>query len=57
MENADVSKIMGTWELIDIVFKKLSWRTTPEPNFLFLAYPYQEIWAANKWDSPGIYGS
>ena len=40
-KNHDVSKIMETWELIGIYFQKLSWCTTTEPNFLFVAYPSQ----------------
>ena len=41
MKNADVRKILRTWYLM------VSWCTT-EPNFLFLAYPYLEIWTTSK---------
>ena len=50
-QKCDVRKI-ETWGLTGIFFQKFSWCTTTVPNFLFLAYPYPEIWAAGKSDPP-----
>ena len=48
-KNHDVSKIMGIWELIGVYFQRLSWCTTTEPNFLFVAYPSQSDGLRSTW--------
>ena len=39
----------GNW----YIFEKLLCCTTILPNFMFLVYPYPEIWVAGKNDPPG----
>ena len=67
LKNADFSKIMGTWQLIGTFFQKLSWCSSIVVTFMFLVYPYPEIWTACKNDphpqrpnktrqSPGLIG-
>ena len=51
-KNADISKIMKTWEIISIFFHKLSRCITIVPNSMFLACFYPEISSVGKNDLP-----